>query len=266
MKSHCFPFRQVPHTSKLFLDYLDFSPSVQPFYPRSPRFLEWAKEESGRIRYPADRRERVATILERQNRAWGASGTTLKNIERLRSSACAIVTGQQVGLFGGPVFSIYKALSAVKLAEEARKLEIDAVPIFWLATEDHDFEEVNQIEMPGSDGKLETLVSGAQSRPDAPVGTISFGPEIAQAVGRATELLGDSEIAKLLGECYRAEQNFGSAFAKLFTHLFSDFGVILLDGSDPELDGIAAPLYSAAIERAPEVTQSILDRDAKLHA
>ncbi len=116
MKSHCFPFRQVPHTSKLFLDYLDFSPSVQPFYPRSPRFLEWAKEESGRIRYPADRRERVTTILERQNRAWGASATTLQNIDRLRSGACAIVTGQQVGLFGGPVFSIYKALSAVKLA------------------------------------------------------------------------------------------------------------------------------------------------------
>lgn len=266
MKSHCFPFRQVPHTSKLFLDYLDFSPSVQPFYPRSPRFLEWAEEESGRIRYPADRRERVTTILERQNRAWGASATTLQNIERLGSGACAIVTGQQVGLFGGPVFSIYKALSAVKLAEEARKLEIDSVPVFWLATEDHDFEEVNQVQMPGPDGKLDTLVSGAQSKPDAPVGTISFGPEIAQVVARAAEMLGDSEIAKLLNQCYRPEENFGSAFAKLFTHLFSDFGVILLDGSDPELDGVAAPLYSAAIERAREVTQSVLDRDAKLHA
>jgi bacillithiol biosynthesis cysteine-adding enzyme BshC len=250
----------------LFLDYLDFSPSVQPFYSRSPRFLEWAKEESGRIQYPADRRERLTGILDRQNRAWGASKTTLENIERLRSGACAIVTGQQVALFGGPVFSIYKALSAVKLAQEAGQLGIDVVPVFWLATEDHDFEEVTQIQMPGADGKPETLVSGAQTKPDAPVGTISFGPEIAQALARAAELLGDSEIATLLGECYRAEENFGSAFAKLFTKLFSDFGVILLDGSDPELDRIAAPLYSAAIERAPEITQSILDRDAKLHA
>ena len=144
MKSHCFPFRQVPHTSKLFLDYLDFSPAVQPFYSRSPRFLEWALDESSRIQYPADRRKQVATILERQNRAWGASATTLQNISRLRSGACAIVTGQQVGLFGGPVFSIYKALNAVKLAEESRKLGIDAVPIFWLATEDHDFEEIGR--------------------------------------------------------------------------------------------------------------------------
>lgn len=266
MKSHCFPFRQVPHSSKLFLDYLDFSPAVKPFYPRSPNFLEWAKEESVRIQYPADRRSQIAAILERQNRAWGASRTTLENIERLRSGACAIVTGQQVGLFGGPVFSIYKALSAVKLAKEAAKLGIDAVPVFWLATEDHDFEEVNQAQLPGADGKLETLVSGAQSKPDAPVGTIRFGPEIAQAVARAAELLGDSEIAKLLAECYRAGENFGSAFAKFFAHLFADFGVILLDGSDPELDRIAAPLYSAAIERAPEITQALLDRDAKLHA
>jgi bacillithiol biosynthesis cysteine-adding enzyme BshC len=266
MKSHCFPFRQVPHTSKLFLDYLDFSPSVQPFYSRSPRFLEWAKEESGRIQYPSERRNEVAAILDRQNRIWGASPTTLENIDRLRSGACAIVTGQQVGLFGGPVFSIYKALSAVKLTEEARKMGIDVVPIFWLATEDHDFEEVNQAQMPGTDGKLETLVSGAKSKPDAPVGTISFGPEIEQAVARANELLGESDTATLLSEYYRAGENFGSAFAKLFAHLFADFGVILLDGSDPELDRIVAPLYSAAIERAPEITQSLVGRDAKLQA
>jgi bacillithiol synthase len=266
MTSHCLPFRQVPHTSKLFLDYLDFSPSVQPFYSRSPRFLEWAEEERGHIQYPAERRSQIAAILDRQNRNWGASTTALENINRLRSGACAIVTGQQVGLFGGPVFSIYKALSTVKLAQEARKLGVDAVPIFWLATEDHDFEEVNQVQMPGADGKLETLISGAQSKIDAPVGTISFGPEIEQVVARAAEVLGDSDVTKLLGECYRAGENFGSGFAKLFTRLFGDLGVILLDGADPELDRIAAPLYSAAIARAPEITQALVDRDAKLHA
>src|SRR5438270_10803689 len=211
MKSHCFPFRQVPHTSKLFLDFLDFSPSVQPFYSRPPRFLDWAEEERGRIQYPAERRSQIAGILERQNRSWGASANALENIERLRSGACAIVTGQQVGLFGGPVFSIYKALSAVKLAQEARKLGVDTVPVFWLATEDHDFEEVNQVQIPGTEGKLETLVSGAQGKLDAPVGTISFGQEIEQTVSRATELLGDCDAANLLRECYRSGENFGSA-------------------------------------------------------
>jgi bacillithiol synthase len=266
MKSHCYPFRQVPHTSKLFLDYLDFSLAVQPFYSRSPHFLEWAEEERDRIQYPAERRIQVTAILERQNRQLGASATTLENIGRLRSGACAVVTGQQVGLFGGPIFSIYKALSAVKLAEGARKLGTDCVPIFWLATEDHDLEEVNQVRIPGADGKLETLLSGAQSKPDAPVGTISFGPEIKEVVARAAELPSEWEAAKLLTECYATGENFGSAFAKLFARLFSKFGVILLDGSDPELDRIAAPLYTAAIEDAPELTQALLDRDAQLHA
>ena len=105
MNSHCFPFRQIPHSSRLFLDYLDHTPSVQPFYPRSAHFLEWAQDEAARVQYPADRRKRIADILERQNKAFGASAKTLENIAAFRSGALAVVTGQQVGLFGGPVFS-----------------------------------------------------------------------------------------------------------------------------------------------------------------
>ena len=119
MKAHCLPFRQIPHTSRLFLDFLDFKPDVRQFYPRSANFSEWFQDETSRVRYDSARRERVAGILERQNKAWGASVTTLENISKLRAGAFAAVTGQQVALFGGPAFSLYKALSAVKLAEEA---------------------------------------------------------------------------------------------------------------------------------------------------
>ncbi len=266
MKSQCIPFRQIPHTTRLFLDYLEFTPNVQPFYPRLPCFLEWAKEESSRIEYPVDCRTRMADILQRQNKTWGASTPTLENIARFRSGACAVVTGQQVGLFGGPVFSLYKALSAVKLASEARRLGIDCVPIFWLATEDHDLEEVNQARIPMPEGPLERLTTSVTAAPDTPVGNVAFGPEISETLNRALALLGDSEAANLLSECYRPGETFGTAFAKFFAHLFSDFGVILLDGSDPELDEIASPLYRAAIERAPELTESLRKRDAQLHA
>lgn len=250
----------------MFLDYLDFTPSVQQFYSRSPRFLEWAKNEVPSIQYPAERRAHVATILGRQNKTWAAGEKTLENIERFRSGACALVTGQQVGLFGGPVFSIYKALSAVKLAQEAGKLGVDCVPIFWLATEDHDLAEVNQVRIPGSDGHLQTLTTGAHGKPDAPVATITFGPEVSEGVASASELLGESEWAKLLQECYRPGENFGSAFAKLFAKMFSEFGVILLDGSDEELDRIAAPIYGSAVERASEIAHSLLDRNRELEA
>jgi bacillithiol biosynthesis cysteine-adding enzyme BshC len=266
MKSHCLPFRQVPQTTQLFLDYLDFTPNAQQFYPRPPRFLEWAKEEASRINYPADRRTRVTNILERQNKAGGASAKTFENLEKFRSGACAAVTGQQVGLFGGPVFSLYKALSAVKLAHEAEKLGINCVPIFWLATEDHDLEEVSHIRLPGADGHLEQLVTTSHGKGDAPVGTITFGSEISEVVAQAASLLGESDATKLLAECYRPGETFGTAFAKLFARLFADLGVIILDGSDPELDSIAAPLYHAAIERSSEINQALQKRNQELEA
>jgi bacillithiol biosynthesis cysteine-adding enzyme BshC len=264
MNSQCLPFRQIPHTTRLFLDYLDFTPAVQQFYSRPPRFLEWATDEVSRIQYPANRREQVAKILDRQNCNWGASSQTIENIARFRAGACAVVTGQQVGLFGGPVFSIYKALTAVKLAQEAQALGIDCVPIFWLATEDHDLDEVNQVRIPAHEGHLEQIVSATQAGKDAPVGTITFGPEISDTISHAATLLGESETTKLLAETYRPRETFGTAFAKLFTRIFADSGVILLDGSDPELDSLAAPLYRSVIERSSELNQALLQRDQQL--
>jgi len=268
VNSQCLPFRQIPHTTRLFLDYLEFTPNIQRFYPRSTNFLDWAKDERSLVQYPAERRERVVSILERQNRALGASSQTLENIAQFRAGAYAVVTGQQVGLFGGPVFSIYKALSAVKLADEARKLGISCVPIFWLATEDHDLEEVSQVRIPALDGQLERLVSASETHAtvDAPVGSITFGAEISEAVSHAANLLGECETSALLAECYRPGETFGTAFAKLFARLFGDLGVILLDGSDAELDEIAAPLYRQAIERAPELNRLLLQRDQELQA
>jgi bacillithiol biosynthesis cysteine-adding enzyme BshC len=266
VNSHCFPFRQIPHSTRLFLDYLEHALAVQLFYPRSPKFLEWAQEEASLISYPGERRKQVAEILERQNKGFGASPRTLENISAFRAGAPALVTGQQVGLFGGPAFSLYKALSAVRLAQEAGKLGISCVPIFWLATEDHDLEEINQVRLLGVDGRLERLASAAHGVEDAPVGSIHFGPEISELAQSARNLLGDNEAAQLLAQCYRPEESFGTAFAKLFAKLFADFGVILLDGSDLALDAIAAPLYRQAIERAPELNELLLERDRQLQA
>jgi bacillithiol synthase len=266
MKSHCLPFRQIPHTTPLFLDYLEFTPKAQQFYPRSPELVQWAKDEIARIQYPSERRMRIADVLERQNKSWGASSMTLENVRRFRDGAYALVTGQQVGLFGGPAFSLYKALSAVKLAQEAEKLGISCVPIFWLANEDHDLDEVNQAHIPTADGTIESLVSSTTATKDAPVGSIAFGPEIAELVGRALAQLGESDVSRAINESYRPGETFGTAFAKLFARIFADHGVILLDGADPELDEIAAPLYGAAVTRAAELASALVERDAQLRA
>jgi bacillithiol biosynthesis cysteine-adding enzyme BshC len=218
------------------------------------------------VQYAGERRTRVAGILERQSQAFGASAKTLDNIAAFRSGALAIVTGQQVGLFGGPAFSLYKALSAVKLAAEARRLGIACVPIFWLATEDHDLQEVNQTRIPAADGQLQRLAATTHSKPDAPVGTVVFGAEISDLVTEAQKLLGATPATDLLAECYRSGETFGTAFAKLFARIFAEFGVILLDGSDPEFDKIAAPLYHEVIERGEDLTRKLLNRDHELQA
>jgi bacillithiol biosynthesis cysteine-adding enzyme BshC len=264
LNSHCFPFRQIPHTTQLFLDYLDRAPGVHQFYPRSARFLEWAKDESSRVQYPADRRSRVADILERQNKAFGASARTLENISALRSGAFALVTGQQVGLFGGPAFSLYKALSAIKLASEAQKLGIACVPVFWLATEDHDLEEVNHTSIPTAEAELEPLATSSHSVENAPVGSIPFSSDISELVSRVDALLDGSEAGTWIRECYRSGESFGNAFAKFFARVFAEHGVVLLDGADAELDHICAPVYQELIQRSRELSPALLQRDQEL--
>ena len=266
MKSQCLPFQQIPHTTRLFLDYLSYVPSVRSMYPRSPIFSEWVKDESQRVVYDPARRSRVSEILERQNRAWGASSKTLANIERLRGGALAAVTGQQVGLFGGPLFAIFKALTAVKLADHAAAAGVECVPVFWLATEDHDLAEVNHVALHSEQGLPEPLAVASNAVADAPVGTVKFGPEIDPVVERAAALLGDSEVTTWLRQAYRPGETLGSAFGLLFARLFADWGVILLDPADKDLHDLAKPLFRAAIERASDLDEALLARGKEIEA
>jgi bacillithiol biosynthesis cysteine-adding enzyme BshC len=266
VKSECLPFSQIPHTTKLFADFLSGSSTVHPFYPRSAYFNQWFQDEASNLRYDSERRQRVSLVLERQNRTWGAGAKALENVARLRAGAAAVVTGQQVGLFGGPLFATFKALTAVKLAEQATGAGVDCVPVFWLATEDHDLEEVNQASVLGADGSLQKLTVPVEGLPDAPVGSVRFGAEIQSVVEAAAGLLGPSEISDFLREAYRPGESFGSAFARLFAKLFADWGVILLDAADPEFHHVAKPVYQAAIERAAELDEALLARGKALEA
>ncbi len=266
MKAQCLPFAQIPHTTRLFTDFLAYSPNVQPFYPHSPHFSEWSKAQASALQYDPSRRERVSTILERQNKSWDASAKTFANLRRLRQGAAAVVTGQQVGLFGGPMFAIYKALTAVKLAEEATAAGIDSVPIFWLATSDHDLAEVNHVSLPGPDGLLRTLTTSSRGVPGTPVSEVRLGDEILPVVEDAASLLGDSEATQFLRESYRPGGTLGTAFARFYARLFSQWGVILLDAADAELHRAAAPVYRTAIERAEDLAAALLNRGKALES
>jgi bacillithiol biosynthesis cysteine-adding enzyme BshC len=266
VKSQCLPFSQIPHTSRLFLDFLAGAPPLQPFLARGPHFSQWIKDEAATIRYSPELREKVAGILHRQNQNWGASERTLENIARLKAGAAAVVTGQQVGLFGGPLFSIFKALTAVKLSQEATNSGVDCVPVFWLATQDHDLDEIQSISLPGPEASLQKLTAASRGIAESPVGSIALGPEIDEVVKAAEQLLGDSEVTAILRESYTPNATYGSAFARLFTRLFDQWGVILLDAADPELNAAAEPIYRAAIEHAAELDDALLARGRELEA
>src|SRR5690242_16031140 len=102
MKADCIPFDKLPHSSELFDNFL--AGKARQFYPRSIRFGEWVGEESANLRFDHDRRVAIAGVLLNQNKGWNTSSKTLENIARLRDGAFAVVTGQQVALFGGPLF------------------------------------------------------------------------------------------------------------------------------------------------------------------
>ena len=281
MKTDCMPFTAIPHNSRLFLDFLFHFDKVQGFYAHRPQpaaVLEYARKlyrgtpTTGAMDFPAERRAQVASVLERQNRAWGASSATLESIERFRQGAVACISGQQVSLLGGPLYSLLKAVSALQMAEHLSAQGCPAVPVFWLATEDHDLAEVAGVTLPNR-CELEKLTSAAQTDSQAPVGRVPLPPTIAALVERAAQLLAQGTsptadvewIVAALRESYRVGESYGSAFARLMTRLLAGTGLVLVDPLDDELHGIAQPLFAAAAGRAAELDQALLERGQALH-
>ena len=139
------PYTRVPHSSKLLLDYLYHFDSVRDFYTGSPFTSATYKDLAQQLTGFCRDRTALLEILTRQNEAFGSAEPTFASIRRLREPGTfAVVTGQQVGLFSGPAFTLYKALTAVRLAQVLSEQGLPCVPIFWLATEDHDLDEVAQ--------------------------------------------------------------------------------------------------------------------------
>lgn len=259
----CIPFNSIPHTTKLFSDFLSQAPGIRKFFPHS---LETSEIAHLARTVPAGTamHRRVADVLERQNRAWGASDAVLQNIQRLREGHHAVVTGQQVGLFGGPLLGFLKAASAMSLAEQMNRTGVPCVPIFWMASEDHDVAEINQALFLKQDFSLAGFQAVIEGTEGAPVCNLRLGAGTAKLVQQATELLGESVATDYLRASYREGETLSNAYARLFTRIFGAYGLILLDPADHELHRLAAPLFVEAITRASELDESLLARNREL--
>jgi bacillithiol synthase len=267
------PFDQIPQQSRLFLDYLHDPVALRRFYPEAVRNHYEVTERRARVlaNYKTDRGA-VCDALERMNLRWGASEKTIANVRLLGEGDCiAVVSGQQVGLFTGPLYTIYKALSAVKLAECMSQRGIKAVPVFWMATEDHDFPEVAKAEFINRDCLFSSVSAPPELHPEGlPVGRVTLDESLQVTIQNLLSALPQTEFSedleKLLRDAYQPGRTYGEAFARLMSQLTSNQGLILLDPLDSQLKQLAAPLYAQAARRAHEIADAIVNRSRELEA
>jgi bacillithiol biosynthesis cysteine-adding enzyme BshC len=258
------PFRRLPHQPKLFIRFLDDPKSLKAFYPHPPT-LDAVKQVAQNLDFPAERRREVAAALRDQNAAFGGGSAVMSNLDELERGAVAVVSGQQVGLFGGPAYAFYKALTAIQIAQELRRDGIAAVPVFWMATEDHDLDEVRHVSWFDA-GRLIRFELPAGPTPAPPVGNVRLG-DVEKMVEQATALLSgpsSETVAQAFRESYQPGETYGSAFGKLFARLFAEQGLILLDPLDPRLHRVAEPIYRRALEHRDELNEKLLQRGQDL--
>ncbi len=261
--AECYPMSVLPHVARLYADYLAMAESpaaVRNWYGAEPLGSAWMGRE---VSIP--HADALADSLHRQSLSFGAGEPALQNIELLRSGARAVVTGQQVGLFGGPLLTLLKAATAVARAKEATATTgIPHVPIFWLATEDHDLAEVDQVALL-SKHAVATLRLGLHDAAK-PVGGILVGPAVAEILDQASELLAYAPVCDLLRECYTPEATLGQAFGRFMARIFAAHGLIVMDAAGPEFHALGKSVFRAAIERAPELEAALLARTVELEA
>ena len=259
MECTCLRQTEVPGTSTLFADLVYHYDRVSDLYPYQPNSLE-SLCKAAAFDFPEERRAALVRALRPLN----GGNPSLDLLAR--PGTVAVITGQQVGLFSGPVYSIYKALTAIQAARKLSAQGISAVPVFWLATEDHDFAEVNHVHVFGGDLQPVTLrVNGTGVTGQRPVGGIV--PQDLPLAELRTALEGlpfADEAAALVARAYQPGATMGAAFSKLLGEIFKGFHLLLVDPMDPALRELAAPLMREAVERMPELTEALIARSKEL--
>ncbi len=264
--------KAIPVTAKnrLFKDYVTDFNQVREFYQIDFR-NEWQKAIDQRRQFKYHREELSDLILS-QHKKWDADDKTTQNIEKLKSeNTLAIVTGQQAGVFGGPLYTIYKTITILKLSRwlEREFPEHQFVPIFWMEVNDNDFEEINSIHYFTRGNEIRKLTL-EESPQDAlkPIAARHIDEQIQQWRKMLDEDFFDTEFKKdvitTFFSCYQPQENFADAFARLLLKLFGQHGLILFDPSDSSLGSFVKPLYQKALQSTTQVAKTVRERTEAL--
>jgi bacillithiol biosynthesis cysteine-adding enzyme BshC len=260
VRTECYPVSVLPHQSRLFLDYVEGRESLSPFYPVAPF--------SGRsplqpVQFSAEQSSATARLLASQAADWHSGPRAIENIERLKNGAAAVVTGQQVVLFGGPLLTLLKAATAIRLAKDATASGKPHIPIFWMATEDHDFDEVDHITFP-SRHDLSRLQLKTHPAAASPVGSFVPGPAINEILDEAAAFLGGTAFYDALRESYAPGRTMAQSLGATIAHIFAPWGLVVIDAASREAHRLGAGVLRDAILRADELHAALTDRDREL--
>jgi len=244
MPTDCIPFKDTNYFSSLICDYLDENPDLQPFYNRFPKpenfkaqIEEKSNSESGHLERS---RKVLSEVLTKQYQDTNSSQKTLQNIEDLKQhNTFTITTGHQLNLFTGPLYFLYKIISTINLTKQLKQKypNYNFVPIYWMATEDHDFDEINYFNFKGKKIHWNVESNGA-------VGELNtkgledvfkiFASELGQ--GQNADFLKD-----LFKKAYSNHNNLAESTRYLANELFKEYGLVILDGNDSNLKRLFIP-------------------------
>lgn len=250
----CHPINLLPGLHPLFLDFCARSPMVRPFYGSDAGGNGWQT----RPPIPAHWRELVDLISEQNSQP-----STVGTLASLRQGAGIVVTGQQAGLFGGPLFTPFKAVTALARARQATADGRPHVVVFWVATEDHDFEEINHVTFP-TRKELRRLAYAIAPAVPIPVGRLMLDDSITPLVEEAAELVGQSDAIDAMAGAYKPGRTFGEAFAEFYRRAFAAQGMLVLDASGQAAHRMGSPVLRAALERADELHAALEERNSAI--
>ncbi|MCK5456396.1 MAG: bacillithiol biosynthesis BshC, partial [Melioribacteraceae bacterium] len=251
-------YSDIPGNQNLFLDYISEFENVSMFYPKDFRNNDDIEKTFEELKnYDRPHRREISEIIKKQYSNYKISKQTESNISSLASEKTfAIVTGQQVSLFGGPLYTIYKTITAIKLSRllKEKYSDFNFVPIFWMEVDDHDFNEVASINIFDKENKYRTLKydDGLEEESNrGSVGNIKFNSAIENTLNELDDALRDNEfkdeILNLLKECYKEGKTFKDGFKELFIKLFDEFGLIIFDPQDSAVKNILLPIFEKEI-------------------
>ena len=262
-------YRNLPSYKPLFLDYLHRFDALSLFFTGDPFDpASWGKMATAleaRVPSPSS-----AVPLRALNTALGADALTLRSIDALGDGALAVITGQQVGLFGGPLYTLYKALTTVRLARAAEaELQTKVVPLFWMDTDDHDFAEVQSTWILDAAYELvELRYDTDDANEKLPVGRRKLAPAIGTVLDEAAASLPDTEfkedVLSTLRESYAAGRTMAEAFGAWLLRMTRGSGLVIVDPSLPELKALGADVFARELEEESESRRLVQQTTAEL--